>query len=65
MEGYRISRNWLTRRLGPNDHEWSSAVEDREPEFDEPAPPGVNAGVIGIAVVRNREPIRTTLTSVH
>jgi hypothetical protein len=33
--------------------------------FDEPAPPGVNAGAIGIAVVRRGEPIRTTITAIH
>ena len=32
--------------------------------FDEPAPPGINAGAIGIAVVRNGQPIRTTITGI-
>jgi hypothetical protein len=74
MEGYRISKNWLTRKLDPGDPEWSWAVEQRHPDmdqgdelwqFDEPAPAGINAGAMGVAVVRNGEPIRTTITAVH
>ena len=34
-------------------------------QFDEPAPAGINAGAMGVAVVRNGEPIRTTITAVH
>ncbi len=74
MEGYRISKSWLTRKLSPVDPDWARAVEQLRPDmdqgdelwhFDEPAPPGINAGAIGIAVVRNGEPIRTTITAVH
>jgi hypothetical protein len=74
MEGYRISKSWLTRKLDPDDPEWSWAIEQLSPEFDlgdelwhfdEPAPPGINAGAMGIAVVRNGEPIRTTITAIH
>lgn len=74
MEGYRISKNWLTRKLEPGDPEWSWAVEQLSPDldqgdelwhFDEPAPLGVNAGAMGTAVVRNGEPIRTTITAIH
>ena len=74
MEGYRISKNWLTGKLEPGDPEWSWAVERLRPDFDqgdelwhfdEPAPPGINAGAIGIAVVRNGEPIRTAITDIH
>jgi hypothetical protein len=74
MDSYRISKSWLTRRLEPNDDEWTWAVDQLQPDFeqgdelwhfDEPAPPGVNAGAIGIAVVRRGEPIRTTITAIH
>jgi hypothetical protein len=33
--------------------------------FDEPAPPGINSGAIGIAVVRRGQPIRTAVTAIH
>jgi hypothetical protein len=74
MEGYRISKSWLTGKLDPDDLEWSWAIEQLSPDFDqgdelwhfdEPAPPGVNAGAMGIAVVRNGEPLRTTITAIH
>ncbi|MGO9469701.1 MAG: hypothetical protein ACLQIB_44865 [Isosphaeraceae bacterium] len=74
MECYRISMGWLTTKLESGDREWSWAVEQLRPDFDqgdelwhfdEPAPPGINAGAIGIAVVRNGEPIRTIMTAVH
>jgi len=74
MEGNRISRTWLTKKLGNDDAEWVWAVEQLHPDldqgdenwhFDEPAPSGVNAGAIGIAIVRNGEPIRTTITAIH
>ena len=74
MEGDRISKSWLTGKLAPNDPEWPWAAEQLCPEFDQgeelwhfaaPAPPGLNAGAMGIAVVRNGEPIRTTITAIH
>ena len=74
MEGYKISKSWLTTRLDPHDDECAWAVEQLHPEFDqgdelwhfdEPAPPGVNAGAMGIAVVRNGQPIRTAITAIH
>jgi hypothetical protein len=74
MGDYKISKPWLTRRLEPNDDEWTWAVDRLQPDFeqgdelwhfDEPAPPGVNAGAIGVAVVRRGEPIRTTITAIH
>jgi hypothetical protein len=74
MEGYRISKSWLTRKLDPDDPEWSWAIEQLSPEFDrgdelwhfdEPAPPDINAGAMGIAVVRQGEPLRTTITAIH
>jgi hypothetical protein len=74
MKDYQISKSWLTTRLELHDGEWSSAVEQLHPDFeqgdelwhfDEPAPPGVNAGAIGIAAVRRGEPIRTTITAIH
>ena len=74
MESYKISKSWLTNRLEPDDDEWAWAVEQLHPDFDqgdelwhfdEPAPPGINAGAIGIALVRRGKPIRTTITAVH
>jgi len=74
MESDKISKSWLTNRLEPHDGDWARAVEQLRPEidqgdelwqFDEPAPPGINAGAIGIALVRHGEPIRTTITAIH
>lgn len=74
MEAYRISKRWLTSKLESGDPEWSRAVEQLRPDFDqgdelwhydEPAPPVVNAGAMGIAIVRQGEPIRTIITAVH
>jgi hypothetical protein len=58
----------------PDDREWQWAVERLHPDpergdelwhFDEPAPPGANAGAIGIALVREGMPIRTATTTIH
>ncbi len=74
MGDYRISKSWLTRRIEPDDADWSWASEQLGPDmqpgdelwhFDEPAPPGINAGAMGIALVRGGEPIRTTITAIH
>jgi hypothetical protein len=74
MGDYRISKSWLTRRIELDDSAWSWAVEqfandmqsgDELWHFDEPAPPGVNSGAIGIAHVRSGEPIRTAITVIH
>lgn len=74
MEEYRVSKSWLKRRVEPEGAEWSWAVGQFRPDyregdelwyFDEPAPPGVNAGAMGIALVRDGEPIRTAITAVH
>jgi hypothetical protein len=74
MGDYRISKSWLTRRIDPEDAAGSWAAEQFGSEmrlgdelwhFDEPAPPGVNAGAMGIALVRDGEPIRTAITAVH
>jgi hypothetical protein len=60
MEDYRISKHWLTSKLETGDPEWSWAVEQPRPDLDqgdelwhddEPSPPGVNAGAMGIAIV--------------
>ena len=65
MVDYRISKSWLTTKLDPDDPEWSWAVEQLRPEldrgdelwhYDEPAPSGINAGAMGIALVRPGEP---------
>jgi hypothetical protein len=74
MEGYRIPKSWLTKRIEPGGDDWSWAVgqlgaelrpDDELWHFDESAPPGVNAGAMGIALVRDGEPIRTAITAVH
>jgi hypothetical protein len=74
MEGYRISKHRQTSKLEPGDPEWTWAVERLRPDFDqgdelwhydEPAPPGVNAGAMGIVVVRPAEPTRTFITAIH
>lgn len=74
MGTYPISKAWLTTKLKPGDPKWSWAVDKLAPDFhqgdelwhfDEPAPPGINAGAIGIALVRHGEPIRTTTTAIH
>jgi hypothetical protein len=74
MEGYRISKSWLTSRIEPDNDQWDWAVEQLSPDyregdeiwqFDEPAPPGINAGAIGIALIRDGEPIRTAITAIH
>ncbi len=74
MEGYPISKSWLTEQMQPDDPQWAWATEQLGAEyregdeiwhFDEPAPPGVNSGAIGIALVRDGEPIRTTITAIH
>ena len=71
---FRGVNGYLTKKLDPGNPEWSWAVEQLHPDFDqddelwhydEPAPPGINAGAMGIAVVRNGEPIRTTITAIH
>ena len=74
MELYRIWKSWLTSRLRPDDAQWAWAIEQLMPDyrkgdeiwhFDEPAPPGINAGAMGIALVRDGEPIRTAITALH
>jgi hypothetical protein len=65
--------NWLTTKLNPGDPEWSWAVEQLRPEADkgddlwrdEPTPPGLNAEVIGIAVVCEGQSIRSIITGIH
>jgi hypothetical protein len=74
MEDYRISKHWLTTKIEPEDPKWSWAVDQLRPEFDtgdelwhfnKLAPPGINAGAMGIALVSNGEPIRTIMTGIH
>lgn len=74
MEDYQISKSWLTSRIEPDDSDWAWAAEEFRLEiqrgdeiwqFDEPAPPGINAGAMGVALVRGGEPIRTKITAIH
>jgi hypothetical protein len=73
MEGDRISMHWLTSKLEPGDPEWSWAAERLRPDcdqgdelrhYDEPTLPGVNTRAMGIALVRQGGPIRTTITAI-
>lgn len=74
MDGYPIDKSWLVKRLSKDDNEWSHAItpllsEFRDGDelwlFDEPSPPGVNAGAIGVALVRDGEVIATEIGGVH
>ena len=74
MGNYQISKSWLTRRDESDDPDrpWRcSATRPRRAgrdelwHFDEPAPPGINAGAMGLALLRDGEPIRTTITAIH
>jgi len=74
VDGYPIDKSWLVKRLSKTDSEWSHAIEPllssfREGDelwlFDEPAPPGINAGAIGVALVRDGEPIATEIGGIH
>lgn len=74
MDGYWISKSWLTKRINPGDPSWDEAVSKLGPDirpddevwfFDEPAPPGINAGAMGIALVRDGEPISTVIEAIH
>jgi hypothetical protein len=35
MEGYQISKSWLTRKLDSGDPEWPWSVEQLHPDFDQ------------------------------
>ncbi len=74
MEGYPVFRNWLTRRLRPGRPGWDEALRifaddyqegDEIWYFDEPAPPDVNAGAMGICLVRKNQPIRSRIQGLH
>ena len=74
MDSYQISKSWLTSRLEPHDDAWAWAVDQLQPDFeqgdelwrfDEPAPPGINAGAMRIALVRQGQPIRMIVTAIH
>ena len=74
MNGYPIQKSWLTERIEADDPGRASALaefggafrpEDELWHYDEPAPPGVNAGAMGIALVRDGEVIAATITGIH
>ncbi len=68
VEGYTIEKEWLQERVSPDEAGELKRYAQPGDEFwtfDEPAPPGVNAGALGIALVRNGVPIRTILTGIH
>jgi hypothetical protein len=67
MEGYQISKSWLSHRIEADDPEWAWAIEELRPDlqdgdeiwsFDDPAPDGIHAGAMGLSLVRDGEPIR-------
>lgn len=74
MGEYRISKSWLTKRIESDDSDWAWAASQFEHEiqagdelwhFDEPAPPGIHAGAMGVALVRAGEPIRIAIDAIH
>lgn len=75
MDEYWIDKSWLKRRIRRLDSpRWSEYVGqlrsymqegDEIWTFDEPAPPGINAGAMGLAIVRGGEPVRTIIIGVH
>ena len=74
VKGYPVDRSWLVKRLEKDDPDWSYAIGqllakfragDEFWLFDEPAPPGVNAGAIGVALVRSGKPIATAIGAIH
>lgn len=69
-----LPKSWLKRRLLPGESEYSAARNLLGPHmrdgdelwfYDEPAPPGVNAGELGYALVRSGEPIHWLTTAIH
>jgi hypothetical protein len=69
-----IPASWLERRLTPEEEEFDRArsqfgslvqPSDEIWTYDEPAPPGVNAGELGVALVRSGTPIRAIITGIH
>jgi hypothetical protein len=69
-----IPKNWLCRRLAPDDSDYAYAAErlhkvmrrgDELWSYDEPMPPDVLAGELGVALVRHGVPIHAVMTGVH
>jgi hypothetical protein len=54
--GFEHYRELFATRWQPGDELW---------HYDEPAPPGVNAGELGIALVRCGVPIHAVVLGVH
>ncbi len=74
MEGYPISESWLERRIDRDSSSWRDLARQFQTElepgdeiynFDEPAPEGINAGALGVALVRNGRVIETIITGIH
>jgi hypothetical protein len=74
MDEIDVPREWLQRKLSPRNREWAFAIAELNEHavpgdefwlFDEPVLPGINAGVIGVALVRNGEPVRAVLGGIH
>ena len=70
---FTIPRQWLKRRVTVDDPEYIDIIKswrqvkrgDEIWSFDEPAPPGVNAGELGFALVRNGMVIDSITTGIR
>lgn len=81
VDSVPIPRDWLVHKLELSDQEFSTEMYQLRPImyqlrpmmqkgdelwfFDEPAPPDVNAGVLGVALVRDGIPINSVVAGVH
>jgi hypothetical protein len=69
-----IPPEWLQRRLSPRSRRYAGWIAELRPRsrpgdefwtFDEPAPPGIHAGALGVALVRDGVPIEIVVTGIH
>ena len=69
-----IPARWLVVRVPPAHPEFGPLrgylaafwqTGDEVWRYDEPAPPGVNAGELGVAIVRAGQPIHAVMLGVH
>ncbi len=69
-----IPARWLVERVRSGDPEFGPLraeladfwqAGDEVWRYDEPAPPGVNAGEMGVAIVRAGQPIHAVMRGIH
>lgn len=69
-----IPRGWLVHKIGKSSRTFATAVDQLRPMmregdelwfYDEPAPPGVNAGELGVALVRDGSAIHAIIEGIH